>query len=280
MKYLRFYKYFNEIIIKCKKNMRDEEFTNENDPIVLITNLFEVNENILEMSPKKELTEKFISELQKGLNAASARINDVDKVASLQSDINEISLPNNIIMNWDFSIFSDNKNDNFDVNDYDKDFEIIQQQNQLKINNSSSMGLLLQFRMNNENQNSNIDSSSINSSNILGSNIDEGSDSESNINIQITRESISEISSLSEIESLFESNDCEMSQNDNESENNENISIGTSRSQIKRKISFKPKYIEGNMIIYKSSKQIKIKIQMKRKFHSKLDKSRKLKKTR
>ena len=44
-----------------------------------------------------------------------------------------------------------------------------------------------------------------------------------------------------------------MSQNDNESENNENISIGASRSQIKRKISFEPKYIEGNMIIYKSS---------------------------
>ena len=270
MKLLRFYKYFNEIIIKCKKNMRDEEFTN--DSIVLITSLFEVNENILEMSSKKELSEKFITELQKGLNSSSARINDIMKVSSLQNDIDEISTPNNNNLNWDFSIFEDNKNDIFDIDDYKKDFGTIQQQNQLKINNSTSMGLLLQFRMNKENQNSD---SSVHSSNILGS------ENNSRITIANSHESLSDISSsivtedFSDFEESNTSAENSMNESDNiqtreneigNEENNENyngnseieekeeITIGTSRSQIKRKKLFKPKYKIGNMIIYKSSK--------------------------
>ena len=39
----------------------------------------------------------------------------------------------------------------------------------------------------------------------------------------------------------------------NYGENNENITIGTSQSHIKRKLNFKPKYKEGNMIIFRSS---------------------------
>ena len=236
--------------------MRDEYFFNENNPIVLINDSFDLNLEILEMASKKELSDKFKSELQKGLNAASPRISDINKVATLQNDIELIETPNDININWDLSIFSDNMNIIYYVNDYDKDFSNIQQQNQLKTNNSTSMGILLQHRINNQNQSSNFDNSSIHSSNILGSVIDEGSDSERHINIQYVNESFSEISSISENEEVSEfeyssaSNDCSMNQDEN---NSENISIGTSRSHIKRKILFKPKFILGNMIIYKSS---------------------------
>ena len=127
--------------------MRDENFFNENDPIILINDIFEVNENNLEMAPKKELPNKFMNELQQGLNSSSLRINDVFKVATLQNNIDMINSSNNIDINWDFSILTDNMNNNYTVDDYNNIFSIIRQERQLKINNSTSMGLLLQYRL-------------------------------------------------------------------------------------------------------------------------------------
>ena len=79
--------------------MRNENFFNENDPIILINDIFEVNENNLEMTPKKELPNKFMNELQQGLNSSAPRINDISKVATLQNNIDMINSQNEIDLN-------------------------------------------------------------------------------------------------------------------------------------------------------------------------------------
>ena len=52
-----------------------------------------------------------MNELQQGLNASAPRINDVFKVATLQSYIDVINSSNEIDLNWDFSILTENLNE-------------------------------------------------------------------------------------------------------------------------------------------------------------------------
>ena len=244
--------------------MRDENFFNENDPIILINDIFEVNENNLEMAPKKELPNKFMNELQQGLNSSAPRINDISKVAELQNNIDMINSSNNIDINWDFSILTENLNNNYTFDDYNNIFSIIRQERQLKINNSTSMGLLLQYRLSVANRylfdtNSSVHSSIV--SNYRRNNIVEDQNSVS------SNEVLSELtiatSDYEEIKSEFEESNISVALSFSESEkienesnfgeNNENITIGTSQSHIKRKLNFQPKYKEGNMIIFRSS---------------------------
>lgn len=240
-------------MISHKKNMRDKSFNNS--PIILINESFEVNESNLEMAPKKELTDKFIRELNLGLSSASPRIADLSKISQLQNDIADISSENTINLNWDLLLFQNNTIDNYDENDYKKDFDIIEQQRKMKFNNSSAMGILFQNQSNNR----------------FSSGSGSGTDSNNEESIAISRnysnDELSEISGSSNYEEYKSDNEesTQISSNNymTEDENtlniddySENITVGTSRSNYKRKKLFQPKYMIDNMIIYKSSKNI------------------------